>query len=444
MITDPKPVAIGGEFLGSRESRLFYVSVATGRLWLVGLFILGVGVDLRFNEVVGRGPSSNILEFVSLVAILTYLADNVIRQNMASTTLRRAFKVNPYFVFFCVSAFFAGCIGVLKYPISFFVFRNIFPAILAFFLVMAYVEKTGDIKKIYILFLFAALPNIGVALSQYLIGIPYIVPANLASSVKMDVDGGFVKIVVVGLFNHPNGLSIFLLPIAIISLGLFLYERNISFLWRLFYIVLFLLSAIVLYMTRAKGAWAWGVIGIAFMCLPLRLIKRNYFWIAAVSVVCLFVLAITQVSLLIGGALNTMVTRIALWGAAIDGVSGSLFSVVFGSAQRDVWFASARVSDLQYSSSHNVYIDQAVIFGVPAAVFYFVAIVYAFRNVNLAARAIHGKGDAMALKILLGVLAGLSGHYFFEPAAESSGLAAVMAIALSLTGVLRFCGKDLP
>lgn len=393
------------------------------RLVLLGAFILAAGVDVRTSDVGVGGPASNPLEVLSFAALLLLFADTVIHRYLPFEILRSAWKSNPLLFLYAGWTLIAGVIGVLKFPLSLFVFRNLFPAYLFAFYLAFCARRPGDLRMVLIVLLVASLPNLLLASSQFFTGGPFPVPMNAASAVKMDVDGSFVRSAVSGLFNHPNGLSIFLLPVFLTALGLALLKGNGSFWLRTFSFFVAVAAAALLYATRAKGAWAWGALGVAFLFAPAQLLAFRRAWVYHVLVVVLLITAMVLASLYLGGAFKTMQTRIYLWESAAYAIANSGFAAVFGSAQQDVWQASAKLADLQYANAHNVFLNQVVYFGIPAALFYSGAFIWAIRKAQLALASSEDTNIRMAARISLATLLAVAGQYFFEPAAEASGLA---------------------
>ncbi len=410
------------------------------RMLLVGLMVLAAGVDVRTRDLGIGGPASNPLEVLVLVAFVLLLADTVIYSRQPARMLEAAWGANPFVCLYFGWAFLAAVIGVLQLPVSIFVFRNLFPAFLLFAYLSFGVRKPADLRWLLLIFLLAALPNIFLGLSQYLFGGPFPVKLNLATAVKMDVDGTFVKTAVSGLFNHPNGLSIFLLPVFLVAFGL-VFSRSTKSIWlSLLALGILIAAAILLYLARGKGAWAWGLLGMGVMLAPRWLLSFRRAWIAQIAVVIIGIIGLTWGSLLMGGAFKTMQTRINLWESALYALRDNAFVALFGSGQEAVWNVSGRIADVQYANAHNVFLNQAIYFGIPAMIFYCGIFVWGIRSAQMAFAAAEDPKIRQVARISLGVLMAVAGQYFFEPSAEASGLAAVFLLFVGLAAAAARLG----
>lgn len=413
------------------------LSRTPARLALVFACLFAAGLDVRFKEVVGRGPASNLLELLMVVICLFLLADSANNKYHASAVVSSAWRANRFVVMYALWAMFAALVGVAFYPLSLFVFRNLLPAFLFFAIAAHAVRSSRDAWLILVVFVVSAVPNVALGLSQLLFGKPYPIPLNLASSVKMDVDGSFVKIAVTGLFNHPNGLAVYLMPVFLAAFGLAFSKIKLSAWIRLGLLLMFAGSAALLYATKAKGAWLWGLFGVFVLMWPRAVVRsRHGGWLMWLAVVVLITGAVTA-SLLQGGVLSTMMTRVLLWQSALVAMMSEPFVAVFGSGQEVVWFASARVADLQYANAHNAFLNQAVYFGIPAVVLYLGCFVYTV----LQAHRCYRESDDVAVRrvahICMAVVCSMAGQYFFEPSAEASGLAVEAFVFMALAGAMR-------
>ncbi len=391
------------------------------RIWLVALFVLAAGVDVRTSDLGIGGPASNPLEVLVFAGLALLLADTVLYQRQPFEILRAGWSSNPFLVGYAIWAAVAGVIGLTKLGLSFFVLRNLFPAFMFFFFMSFSQRQVRDMRFLLIVFLVASLPNIGLGASQYVFHGPFPIKLNAASAVKMDVDGSFVTAAVSGLFNHPNGLSILLLPVFLTATGLAFLRGTRSWPIRTFAAVVTIGAATLLFLTRAKGAWVWGVVGLSILFAPSILLRFRRAWVLHVGTLVLGIAVVTTISLQFVSTTKTMATRIRLWESTWYAIQNSGFSALFGSAQFDVWSASAKLSDLQYANAHNVFLNQVVYFGIPAAALYMGAFVWAVRRAQQAFSAAEDDQMRQVARICLAVQLAVAGQYFFEPAAEASG-----------------------
>ena len=399
------------------------------RIFFVGLMIFAAGIDVRTRDIGVGGPASNPLEVMFLLALLLLLVDTVIYTRQPSLILKATWNANPFVCLYFGWALGAAVIGLSE---SIFVFRNLFPAFVLFAYLSFSIRKPADLGWLLFVFLLAALPNLLLGLSQYLFGRPFPVRMNVASAVKMDMDGTFVKTLITGFFNHPNGISIFLVPVFLVAFGV-VFSRLTKSIWRLlFSFGIMLVAAILLYVARSKGAWGWCLVGIGVLLAPSWLLSIRRAWIAHISVVIIGIIGMTLGSLMLGGAFRTMQTRIDLWRTVLHVLNDSTFVALFGNGQEAVWYLSMRLSNLQYANAHNVFLNQAVYFGIPAMLFYIGIFVWGIRNAQIAFSKADDPNIRLVARISLAVLMAVAGQYFFEPASESSGLASEFLLFVGL------------
>jgi hypothetical protein len=413
------------------------------RLVLVFLMIFGAGVDVRPGDLRLPGPGSNPLELLMLLAMGLLLADTIIYNKQPTKMVASAWNANKLVVLFFSWAMIAAVIGTIQLFMSFFIFRNIFPSFVFFIYLIFGTRKSKDLGTTFLIFLLAALPNIFLGLSQFAFKTPYPVKINSATALKMDIDGSFVQTTITGLFNHPNGLSVFLLPVFITAFGLSISSVTGTLLKRFFAIGMFIASGALLYLTRAKGAWAWGIAGIFILLLPGFVLKLRGAWVGFVIATILGIVALIVGSQLMGSVTKTMMTRVYLWDSAYYAISHSFFIALFGSGQEAVWAASARLSDTQYPNSHNTFLNQAINFGLPAMILYISAFILAIKHCTTAYAAAINPGIREVARICLAVLVAMAGHYFFEPASDSSGWAVEALLFIGLASMsLRFAKAE--
>ena len=116
------------------------------RLWFVGLMILAAGVDVRTRDIGIGGPASNPLEVLMLVAFAVLVADAVIYSRQPARIIESAWHTNRFVVLYFGWAFVAGFVGIYQLsPLSFFVFRNLLPAFVAYAFLTFSVRNSGDL-----------------------------------------------------------------------------------------------------------------------------------------------------------------------------------------------------------------------------------------------------------------------------------------------------------
>lgn len=405
------------------------------RIFLVIFFIIGIGVDFRTGVLGFPGPSINILELLTFFSFLLLLADSVIYPKLISYIINVSWNKNSFVLLYFLWIFFASIVGFEKLGVSFFIFRNIFPALIIFLLINFSTRSIGDLKLLCFFLLVTALPNLFLAYSQYLFHWPYIVPININASLKMDIDGQLIANTISGLFDHPNSLSVFLMPFTLLTFGtaLYLVTNNIQ---KFLLFCIFFMLITMLYLTKVKGVWAWTLLGLFIILLPSKIFKSKNIWLGLVIAAILTTLLIIFGSLYLEGAFQTMLTRIQLWQSAFAAFENDAFIILFGSGQQDVWKQSALLSNLQYSNAHNTFINQIVNFGLPALILYVSAIVHSLKSATRSTLISDDKNILGVSKIVCASLIAMSGEFFFEPTAENSTLNALFFLYVAIASLL--------
>ena len=411
------------------------------RLAWVCLFILFMGIDVRLKDIGLGGSSVNLILIFSLAALTMLFADTVVYSRQPALMVAAAWNFNPFVVVYFSWALIASLIGSVQSALSIFILTNLLPGLVFFGFFSFGVRKQEQLPLLLFVFLVAALPNVVLGFSQYFFGGPFPVKLNLAASVKMDVDGTFLKVLVSGLFNHPNGLSIFLLPVFLASFGMAFSKIHRLFRVNVFAFLLCIVTAGLLYVAHAKGVWAWAVLGSIIILLPRKLLAYRGAWIIHSLVVVAGIVGLILASIYMGGAFSTMITRIQLWESVLHVLGNSWFVSLVGSGQILVWDESARLADTQYSNAHNVFLNQAVYFGIPALVAYAGIFIWSIRNSHLALTISDSPLIHRVAKICLGVLMAMAGEYFFEPAAESSGLIVELFFFAGMAAMAAHLGR---
>ncbi|MCX7124141.1 MAG: hypothetical protein NTU49_00015, partial [Gammaproteobacteria bacterium] len=210
--------------------------------WILPLFILAAGLDVRLSDLGARGPNVNLLELISVLGLLKLLLDALVMPKQFPIMLGNLWRGQPFVVGYYAWIFLAALIGLSVYPKSIFIVRNIFPAFIFAYFFVSNVKTTKDLKFLLVVYCLSTLPNMILGVSQYLFGTPYLVILNMASAVKMDLDGSFVRNVAGGLYTHPNGLSIFMMPVVVAAFSQ-TFRTGSKFIYKILYFLMFLMSA---------------------------------------------------------------------------------------------------------------------------------------------------------------------------------------------------------
>lgn len=404
--------------LSSNFSRLRY------RPWMTAIFCFAASFDFRLLQASGA-PSFAVAELFGYVFILIWFADLVVARDVQFNRTVNALKANWALTIYSIWAMLASIVTIGESMYSFWIFRNLLTGIILYLAIVVNIRGPIDLIRCLVAWFLGGLVHVIFGLSQSVLGAPYPVPLNLAAAVKMDTEGQFVTNVASGLFNHPNGLAVYLIPMIIFTALSIYYCRR-------FYLLVILLIigpaiGFVFFHTHAKGAWFWAAFG---LCFGLVSVKFRAFLLPAVIVsLASTISGVTWISLYLGGSLKTMITRLSLWESAIAASFKDPYILAFGNGFRQILYASSRISDLSYPNAHNALLNQVVYFGLPGLIFYLSAFFIAINQLGRVNRV----GLASFVYVFaIASLVALFGEYFFEPAAEGVTFFSQWAFILAL------------
>ena len=197
--------------------------------------------------------------------------------------------------------------------------QGLFPALVLYGLIFLTIRTHRRVVCLLLANLAGALVNIGLAMSQIATGGPRPIPLSQNIEAKQDLAGNLVEQAPTGLFNHPNGLAIFLLPVALFLLvaawpGLKQPRRVRFAMLGLLVVTLFILK-----MGYVKGVYAWLGAGVAFLALPRRIDPWRLAIAIAMVVIGIVVITWLSIHAFVEGEVifGTVLTRIELWLAAV-------------------------------------------------------------------------------------------------------------------------------
>lgn len=399
------------------------------RRWLPPIFFLAIGFDYRLSA--GAGPTLAVLEAVAFLAIFIWFCDLVWSQRRVMATTMNVVREWRWVVFYFLWAWITVWVGFSRSADNLFAFRNLFPALVIGVVTLVFVRNEGDVKRCFIAYLFGVLVNVALAVPQKIFGRLYPNSLHEGALVKMDLAGEFVTNTPAGFFVHPNGLAVYLIPaIIFLFFGAFTgYFRG----WKARFLAgaFAICVAAVMWLTYAKGAIFWAMVGLCIAFAP-RSLRRYPGWLAlgALSVIPAILFVSTDPFHLGFKTLSSMITRFEIWGSAIAAFRDDPYILLFGNGFRTIYYKTLRLSELPYLNAHNNVLNQILFFGVPALLLYFIAMSAAFRR---AGERIRSSGDLRILTTLVGVTVALVGAHFFEPVLDSVALQAQYYGFLALT-----------
>ena len=397
------------------------------QLTVVAAF-LATGATVGLRAAPGL-PTVSLLEMVVGPTFLCLIAEILWRPRLRARALL-LHRANRALVWYVGYAALASFVGLARAGDTFHAFHDLFVAFALYALVGLTVDDAARMRGLLAAVLAGAMVNVGFALLQISTGGPYPVPVSDNITAKVDLSGATAGNLATGLLNHPNGLAMFLLPI-VLFLGVAAWTGfRASRRRRPVMAMLFVPTLVVFGMTYAKGAYAWLTAGACLLVLP-RSLDRVRVWLA-VAVTVTGIVALTWFSLdayLEGdSALSTIVSRIELWGAAVEILRSDSFVAAFGGGGPQL---AGRAITFEYTNAHNAWLDQGLTYGVPALVLYLGAYLAALRSLARAIRCEPHPTRAIALATFASLVA-ILGESFFEPTNHGVLLQAQLFLLLGI------------
>ncbi|RZI86201.1 MAG: O-antigen ligase family protein [Rubrivivax sp.] len=403
------------------------------------LMVLVISLDYRFLQGYKGAPSFTALEVMGYFTFLLFFADGIVYRNVVREVFSSIWQKNRYIILYavwigtlCFANFFRGhgfnTLSELK---------DLLPSFLMVVVIHAYARSPKAIENIIKVYMVGLGINILLGVAQGLIGAPRPIPMSLGAAAKMDLNGHVMsKNMATGLFTHPNGFAMFLIPCAILLVLVATRKIDLGKWWRAAAWVLLPLLAFAYYRSQGKGAAAWAIMGCIFALLPVRS-RGKAFYLMLIGMV-LGVLALSAGSVYLADhfrfrSLSTMITRVQLWQSGIDALAHHWDNFFLGSAFGDVYYASYRFTGGQfpYPNTHNGILNQAVAYGVPGLILYLSLVWKAVSGLAFCPddRLLPNRGVAT---FAVASIVALLSEYFFEPATEGVLLQAQFFFLLAL------------
>jgi hypothetical protein len=402
---------------------------------LIVLFVLMV-IDVRILK--GSAVSSfTLLELFIWGYCAPYVVSALVLQGrrLPAQSQRFVFTIGLYGGWVCLTAILGillrSSTDVLQNA------KNVLPGlILVPFLLMRLrnLQSVMLLSNVYVIYGVVAAV---LAIVQFKFGAPYFKELVEGTEYKQDLLGEFVSDPVVAFSGHPNEFAMSIIPAlalaAIKAIGDFRTRLRINFV--AIGITLLLLGAMVL--AQAKGAFIFSVAAVAFVVSPfarLRSALLKFGWVA------LFILAIVVLGLYatdIGAndGAATVAVRFLLWQIAFKGIGDDWYIGVFGDGRGYVHLWSEPLAGWEFLDSHNAWVDQIVMFGVPALILYAAIWWVFFRTIDQPARPRPASVTFLLDGFRVSLLA-IMGDSFFEPVANDvtavSQLLLIMVMALQV------------
>lgn len=401
------------------------------QLALVAAVLATTEVRLRASASL---PSVSLLELVVVPTFLCLIAEILCRPRLRARA-GVLYARNRAVVWYGGYAAAAAFVGLLRTSNTLQSFHDLFVVLGLYALIGLTIDDLARWRGLLAAAMTGAMINVGLGLSQVAIGGPYVVPLSKNIDAKLDLAGEAAANLPTGLFNHPNGLAMFLLPVVLFLLVAGWAGFGESLRRRPRMAAVLAPTVLVLHMAYAKGVYAWLAVGVGFLVLPRRF-DRHRVWLAVVVVIG-GIATLTWYSLdaFLEGDLvfGTIVSRIELWLGTLDILGSDTFVAMFGGGGPQL--AGQTFGTFEYGNAHNAWLDQGLSYGLPALILYLAAYLTAFRSLAGWIRSEPHATRSLALATFASLTA-ILGESFFEPANYGTALPAQLFMLFAVAATV--------
>lgn len=402
------------------------------------LLVFMATLDYRFFANVAGVPSVTIFEMTAVTLLMLLGVMMLVRPSVIMPVLL-VIKGERLVLYYLVWAGFSSTIWFINGDdASAAHLKDILPAVILFYMVATYVRSEREIHTLLKIYLIGISFHLLLGLSQIVFGGPRPLALNEGSVWKTDVYGEVLDATFIpaGLFTHPNGYALFLIPAFLLLVALIMYKKN--YFWKLASVCLLILLAFVAWEAQVKGMFIWISFGTLLLLLPQKYAKLRI-WAGFVVLLGGIVSIIVFTLWYFGsdGTLGTMQTRYDLWEGALTLLSSDTTLIMLGGGVRGMTMLSGVYSNMEeYPSSHNTFLDQIIVFGLPALLIYANIGIKAMRISAYSAR-ISPKAERTTPLFLHAALVALLGAFFFEPALGGTMLQAQFFLLCAMSVVIH-------
>ncbi|OHD76101.1 MAG: hypothetical protein A2V99_03550 [Spirochaetes bacterium RBG_16_67_19] len=400
------------------------------------MIVFGLTLDYRFFSGIPGLPSLTVVELLSYAALSLLIGKFALEPEALGRRAVVLYRGNEAAIWYFIWTGLASLTSLTRSADALRYYKDLAPSLIVYVLVSVCIVNRNAIKGLVAAILSGTALNLGLGISQVLLGVPRIVELAGTGGHKLDFSGRLAGLnISTGFFLHPNGYAIFLLPMAILLVGLLLQRNGAKPTLKSLFALMLLLTGANLAGTYAKGVIAWVLIGIGILIIVKRLGRART--IVGLIIVFVGILGITLygIGALGGGPYGTMVARYQLWKTGIRAIVTDPFILFLGNGFAQMMELSAHYSNFPYPNAHNTYINQAIYFGFPALLLYLSLAGKALKSFSKLMRGPEGS-QGNAARILFAVEIALLGVYFFEPANEGVVLQAQFFTLLALAKAL--------
>ena len=408
------------------------------------LVVFSITVDYRLFSGVEGLPSITIAEALCYLAALVLCGNLARGADDLGRRMVALYAGNKPVVWYFLWTGLAALLSLVRSPDALRYFKDLIPSLIVYFLVGCSVRNLRTLRGVAIAFLFGTTLNLLLGLSQVVTGGPTIVDMNQGAKLKMDLSAEIVSgNLATGLFTHPNGFALFLVPAAILLPALVFRARSMRTQTRVLLLVLWLLLCYDLWYTYAKVAFSFILIGLILIPLLGALKKRHL--ATGVAVLAGSVAGITAISLWAyaqyGSLFGTMQARYELWSVTLLAMRSDVFMAVLGNGFSNMTGLSSLYASMEYPNAHNAYLNQVVYSGIPALCLYIGMLATALVRLAEGLRSANDWQKTAGL-FLFSTMIALLGVYFFEPANQGVVEQAQLFVLLALASAMSRMGNE--
>jgi hypothetical protein len=281
-------------------------------------------------------------------------------------------------------------------------------------LVMArWVIRGGSWQSLALGALTGALLQAGLGISQFTLDGPFLQPVSENLAAKTDFSGELMAHFAVGLFNHPNGLALLLLPATVGLGGLALHPAS-----RSLAVLAILLVLAALWCTAAKGVMIWAGLGL-LLCLLGPFWRVGPAWSRHLPMTLMLLLDMAILFYAVWpdaeGHIEapTVLTRVNMWLAGAAALGTDPMAWLMGKPSSDMESWTLLLSRVSYANCHSTWWNQILYYGIPGFVGY---LAVTGTGASALWRLCRGPGSPLGPATGMAMLLAVVGEAIFEPA----------------------------
>lgn len=401
---------------------------------LVLALVFAITINYRFFDNVSGLVSVTFVDIVSVGVAIAFIGalsySEILRKRVLTVLIE-----NKFIILFFIWISAVSVVNLLTTDEPAKRAKDLIPGFLLLVTATVCVRRQDQLIKIAVTYLLGSAIQAILGASQIIFGAPRPTPISEGAEYKTNIIGevAYLENLPTGLATHPNGLALLLVGPILFAFGIIL-TRQASLKLKSLATLSIITMTYVLWHTQAKGAIIWLLVGLIIMLIPVRyfrIYRHLGFFVLLLGVFLIF-----NVSLFLYdqyGEMGTVVGRLQLSEAALAVIWENPSVLLFGGGADLMYTYSRWYSNMTYPSSHNLYLDLVLIFGLPSVIFYIgISAMALQRAAKLAEIQSNPLIRNLMKSIYVGILASL-GLAAFEPALSGQfQLPFIILVALAL------------